>query len=108
MGMIFVLTGRCIQGTASGQQVVGQENVATRCDVLRFPFFSRINPNTLDFPHGAPAITRREINFANSQGVVGHLLQLTIYKTILSSLIYGEESFICKTYIVWLFVLMFY
>ena len=33
----------------------------------------------MDFPHGAPAITRRKINFANPQGVASrHFNQLAI------------------------------
>ena len=80
MGMIFVLTGRCIQGTASGQQDDGQENVVARCDVLRFSSFSGINPNTLNFPYGAPAITRREIHFANPQGVAGRCSNQPVIK----------------------------
>ena len=42
----------------------------------------------MDFPHGAPAITRRKIHFANPQGVA---IKLISYQTLVPALTVAKD-----------------
>jgi len=46
----------------------------------------------MDFPHGAPAVTRRKIHFANPQGVASRHFNQSILHFCIVNLTYVKES----------------